>query len=135
METLAAVACLLGGLLCGVLAVGNVRYERHRRATGAVVPGRIVDARWQQNTAGAMYQGPVVEFVDREGRTRQFQQRSGTTFTPQVGAPVQVWYDPQHPDERPVLHEDAATKAIPVIFGLLAVGLLVVGAVLLAVAS
>ena len=70
------------------------------------------------NTAGAIYQGPVVEFVDHEGRTRHFQQRSGTSFsTPQVGRPVQVWYDPQNPDERPVLHQDTVSKAFPIIFG------------------
>lgn len=134
MEILAAVACLLGGLFFAFLVYGNLNYERHRARSGTVVPGRIVDAEWNMNTAGAIYQGPVVEFVDHEGRTRHFQQRSGTSFsTPQVGRPVQVWYDPQNPDERPVLHRDSVSKAFPVIFGVVALGLLVVGGVLLAV--
>ncbi|MFP5253006.1 MAG: DUF3592 domain-containing protein [Actinomycetes bacterium] len=134
MEILAAVACLLGGLFFAFLVYGNLNYERHRARRGAVVTGRIVDARWDMNTAGAIYQGPVVEFVDHQGRTRRFEQRSGTSFSaPQVGLPVQVWYDPDNPDERPVLHQDGVSKAFPVIFGLVALGLLVVGGVLLAV--
>lgn len=134
MEILAAVVCLLGGLFFAFLVYGNLNYERHRVRTGTVVPGRIVDAEWNMNTAGAIYQGPVVEFVDHEGRTRHFQQRSGTSFSaPQVGSPVQVWYDPQDPEQDPVLHQDTVSKAFPVIFGIVALGLLVVGGALLAV--
>jgi hypothetical protein len=132
MQIVAAVACLLGGLFFSFLVYGNLNYERHRARHGAVVTGRIVESRWDMNTAGAIYRGPVVEFVDHEGRTRHFQHRSGTSFsTPQVGRPVQVWYDPENPDERPVLHQDTVSKAFPVIFGLVSGGLLVVGGVLL----
>ena len=134
MEILGAATTILAGLAFLLFVYGNLSYERQRRSRGVVVQGRIVGAEWDMNTASAVYQAPVVEFVDREGRTRRFQQRSGTTFRPDVGSTVEVWYDPERPDDKPVLHEDRPTKLFPVIFGLLGVVLVGVGGVLLAVA-
>lgn len=132
MEMLAALGTLVAGLAFLVLAYGNLNYERHRRSRGVVTHGVVVDSAWRMNTVAAMYQAPEVEFVDQQGTTRRFQQPSGTTFRPDVGSQVEVWYDPANPDEPPVIHEDRPTKLFPVIFGLVGLATTVVGAVLLA---
>ena len=131
MEILAASTALLAGLAFLVVAYGNLSYERHRRSRGVVTQGVIVDSAWRMNSVEATYQAPEVEFVDQQGTTRRFQQPSGTTFRPDVGSQVQVWYDPADPDEAPVIHQDKATSMFPVIFGLVGLGATVVGAVLL----
>ena len=131
MEILAAVTTLVAGLFFLALAYGNLSYERHRRSRGVVTQGVVVDSAWRMNTVTATYQAPEVEFVDQHGTTRRFQQPSGTTFRPEVGSQVEVWYDPADPDESPVLHEDRPTKLFPAIFGLVGVGALVIGSVLL----
>jgi hypothetical protein len=131
MEILAAAGTLVAGLAFLVLAYGNLNYERHRRSHGVVTQGVIVDSAWRMNTVEAIYQAPEVEFVDQQGTTRRFQQPSGTSFRPEVGSQVSVWYDPADPDEPPVIHEDRATKMFPVVFGLVGLATTVVGAVLL----
>lgn len=131
MEILAAVGTLVAGLAFLVLAYGNLSYERHRRSRGVVTQGVIIDSAWRMNSVEATYQAPEVEFVDQQGTTRRFQQPSGTTFRPEIGSQVQVWYDPADPDGAPVIHEDRATKMFPVIFGLVGLGTTVVGLVLL----
>jgi hypothetical protein len=131
VEILAAVVTLVAGLFFLVLAYGNVNYERHRRSHGVVTEGVIVDSAWRMNSVRASYQAPEVEFVDQQGATRRFQQPSGTTFKPEIGSRVEVWYDPSDPDGSPVLHEDRPTKLFPVVFGLVGLGAVVVGAVLL----
>jgi hypothetical protein len=118
----AALIPLLVGLLFLALAVGNHRYERHRRTRGVVVEGRIIDSEWDMNSTGAIFQAPVVEYVDRDGSLRRFTQRSGTTFKPAVGARVPVWFDPAT-GEGPVLHQDGPTAMFKWLFG--GVGLLV----------
>ena len=132
METLAAFGTLVAGLAFLTLAYGNLNYERDRRSRGVVVDGVVVGSEWQVNTVEAIYQSPEVEFVDREGTKRRFQQPSGTTARPKVGTPVQVWYDPERPDQPPVIHEDTVTRMIPWVFGLLGLGATVVGGVLIA---
>jgi hypothetical protein len=131
MEILAAAGTLVAGLAFLVLAYGNLNYERHRRTRGVVTQGVIVDSAWRMNSVEAIYQAPEVEFVDQQGTTRRFQQPSGTSFRPDVGSQVAVWYDPSDPDEPPVLHEDKPTKMFPVIFGLVGLAATVIGAVLL----
>ena len=131
MEILAASTALLTGLAFLVVAYGNLSYERHRRSRGVVTQGVIVDSAWRMNSVEATYQAPEVEFVDQQGTTRRFEQPSGTSFRPDVGSQVQVWYDPTDPDEAPVIHQDKATSMLPVIFGLVGLGATVVGAVLL----
>ena len=131
MEILAALGTLAAGLAFLVLAYGNLSYERHRRSRGVVTQGMIVDSAWRMNSVEAIYQAPEVEFVDQQGTTRRFQQPSGTSFRPEIGSQVAVWYDPADPDADPVLHEDTATKMFPVIFGLVGLVAMAVGAVLL----
>lgn len=131
MEILAAVVTLVAGLFFVVLAYGNLNYERHRRSHGVVTEGVIVDSAWRMNSVRARYQAPEVEFVDQQGTTRRFQQPSGTTFRPEIGSRVEVWYDPADPEESPVLHEDRPTKLFPVVFGLVGLVAVLVGAVLL----
>lgn len=131
MEILAALGTLVAGLAFLVLAYGNLNYERHRRSRGVVTQGVIVGSAWRMNSVEATYQAPEVEFVDQQGTTRRFEQPSGTSFRPDVGSQVQVWYDPTNPDEAPVIHRDKATSMFPVIFGLVGLGATVVGAVLL----
>ena len=82
METLAAFGTLLAGLAFLTLAYGNLNYERDRRSRGVVVDGVVVGSEWQVNSVEAIYQSPEVEFVDREGTKRRFQQPSGTTARP-----------------------------------------------------
>lgn len=131
MEILAASTAVLIGLGFLVLAYGNLNYERHRRSRGVVAQGVIVGSAWRMNSVEATYQAPEVEFVDQQGTTRRFEQPSGTSFRPDVGSQVQVWYDPTNPDEAPVIHRDRATSMFPVIFGLVGIGATVVGVVLL----
>ena len=131
MEILAASTAVLIGLGFLVVAYGNLSYERHRRSRGVVTQGVIVDSSWRMNSVEAIYQAPEVEFVDQQGNTRRFQQPSGTSFRPDVGSQVEVWYDPAHPDEGPVIHRDKVTSMFPVLFGLVGLGATVVGTVLL----
>lgn len=131
MEILAASGTLLAGLVFLLLTYGNVNYERHRRSRGVVVQGTIVSSDWQINSVEAIYQSPDVEFVDLEGNKRRFNQRSGTSFKPEIGGTVPVWYDPEDPDDRPVIHEDTATRMFPWIFGIVGVLTTTVGLVLL----
>jgi hypothetical protein len=131
MEILAAAVTLVAGLAFLVLAYGNLSYERHRRSRGVVTQGVIVDSAWRMNSVEAMYQAPEVELVDQQGTTRRFQQPSGTTFRPEIGSQVAVWYDPADPGADPVVHEDKATGMFPVIFGLVGLGAIVTGLVLL----
>jgi hypothetical protein len=131
VEILAALGTLVAGLAFLVLAYGNLNYERHRRSRGVVTQGVIVDSAWRMNSVEAIYQAPEVEFVDQQGTTRRFQQPSGTSFRPELGSQVAVWYDPADPFADPVLHEDTATRMFPVVFGLVGLVAVVVGAVLL----
>lgn len=101
MQILAALGTLLAGIAFLVLAYGNLNYERHRRSRGVVTQGVIVDSAWRMNSVEAIYQAPEVEFVDQQGATRRFQQPSGTSFRPDVGSQVAVWYDPADPTRRP----------------------------------
>lgn len=124
------VVLLLVGLMFLVLAWGNRNYERHRRSRGVVLEGRIVDSEWDMNSTGAVFQAPVVEYVDQAGATRRFTHRSGTTFKPAVGARVGVWLDPAT-GEGPVLHDDRVNAWVFRLFGglgaaatVLAVGML-----------
>ena len=131
MEILAASTAVLIGLGFLVVAYGNLSYERHRRSRGVVTQGVIVDSSWRMNSVEAIYQAPEVEFVDQQGNTRRFQQPSGTSFRPDIGSQVEVWYDPAHPDEGPVIHRDEVTSMFPVVFGLVGLGATGVGTVLL----
>jgi len=121
---------LLVGLLFLVLAWGNRSYERHRRSRGVVLEGLVVDSEWDMNSTGAVFQAPVVEYVDRSGETRRFTHRSGTTFKPDVGAHVGVWLDPAT-GEGPVLHEDRVTSWVFRLFGGLGAAATVLAVVLL----
>lgn len=124
------VVLLLVGLMFLALAWGNRNYERHRRSRGVVLEGRIVDSEWDMNSTGAVFQAPVVEYVDQAGATRRFTHRSGTTFKPAVGARVGVWLDPAT-GEGPVLHDDRVNAWVFRLFGGLGAAATVLAVVLL----
>ena len=130
VEIAGPVVLLLVGLMFLALAWGNRRYERHRRSRGTVLDGLVVGSEWDMNSTGAVFQAPVVEYVDRAGVTRRFTQRSGTTFRPDVGAHVGVWVDPET-GEGPVLHEDRVTSWVFRLFGGLGAAAVVLAVVLL----
>jgi hypothetical protein len=116
VEIAGPLVVLLVGLLFLTLAWGNRNHERQRRSRGVVLEGLVVDSEWDMNSTGAVFQAPVVEYVDQAGETRRFTQRSGTTFKPDVGAHVGVWVDPAT-GEGPVLHEDRVTSRVFLLFG------------------
>ena len=130
VEIAGPVVLLLVGLLFLTLAWGNRNYERHRRSRGIVLEGVVVDSEWDMNSTGAVFQAPVVQYVDQAGATQRFTQRSGTTFKPAVGARVGVWLDPAT-GEGPVLHEDRVTAWVFRLFGGLGAAATVLAVVLL----
>jgi hypothetical protein len=118
VEIAGPLVVLLVGLLFLALAWGNRNHERQRRSRGVVLEGLVVDSEWDMNSTGAVFQAPVVEYVEPDGSHRRFVHRSGTSFEPSVGANVGVWYDPST-GEGPVLHEDRPMQFIMVLFGVL----------------
>ena len=131
MQILMALTVLLVGLVFLGVVAGNLNYERDRRRRGVVTEGVIVDSAWDINSVEAIYQAPVVEYVDQQGVTQRFQQRSGTTFKPPVGSRVEVWYDPAAPGEGPQIHEDKPMGVIRVVFAGAGLAAVAVGVLLL----
>lgn len=130
VEIAGPVVLLLVGLMFLALWWGNRNHERHRRSRGVVLEGRIVDSEWDMNSVGAVFQAPVVEYVDQAGARRRFTHRSGTTFKPDVGARVGVWLDPAT-GAGPTLHEDRVMSWVFRLFGALGAAATVLAVVLL----
>lgn len=47
-----------------------------------VLEGLVVDSGWDMSSTGAVFQAPLVQYVDQAGATRRFTTRSGTTCKP-----------------------------------------------------
>jgi hypothetical protein len=132
-------ATLVGGFFL-LLGWGMRSTQRSRRRRGVITDGVVVGSQWQRFAAAGeptTYAAPEVEFTDRDGETRRFLHQAGSTnVRPRTGRPVKVWYDPQRPDEVPVIHAEPVATAVPLALiglGLLAlgVGVLMLGALVL----
>lgn len=130
VEIVGPVILLLVGLMFAVISWGNRNYEEQRHRRGTVLGGRIVGSEWDMNSSGAVFQAPVIEYVDQAGETVRFTHRSGTTFAPAVGKHVDVWLDPAT-GEGPRLHEDRVTSWVFRLFGLVGAGAIVLALALL----
>jgi hypothetical protein len=122
-------AFLVAGVLCLVGAYGRVRFERDRRSRGVVVPGRVVGSTPARFGSGT-YFCPVVEFAGPTG-TRTFTQPSGTSWRPEVGREVRVWFDPARPEDDPVIHRDRVQALFVPVLLVLGLGALTGGVLLL----
>ncbi|WP_223164247.1 DUF3592 domain-containing protein [Nocardioides mesophilus] len=131
METPIAIVVLVVGGFFLLLGVGAHNADRHRRRTGAVTPGVVVDAETVRNTTGALYDVPVVEFRDGSGELRRFSHNAGTRQGPTMGRTVQVWYDPRDPGATPVIDDDGVNRMFKVVFLLVGAVAVTVGVVLL----
>lgn len=112
------------------------RAEVRRRRTGLVTPGRIVgQGTLKVSSPGeprSAYNVAVVDFFDRSGRLRRFENPVGTNLPVSVGRVVQVWFDPDDPEASPMIHDHPGNWILPA--ALLTAGTLstLVGLVLLA---
>jgi hypothetical protein len=121
----AGILVLFVGTAFLVLSYGMWNHERHRAPRGVLVPGTIIGHGWRAYGTGGdatPVMVPIVRFHDLEGREREFVHRAGTNVTrPQPSRDVTVWYDPEIPDENPVIHGEAVMRAFPWIFGFVGV--------------
>lgn len=121
----ALMATLVGSFFAFV-GWGMLRTERDRDTRGVVTRGTITGSRWSSPAGDTLVGRPVVEFIDHSGQRRTFVHSAGTNAEPKKGRTVQVWYDPDRPDEDPVLYREGVATMAPVLF-------LVVGAITLVV--
>lgn len=120
---------LVVGSMFAFLGWGSWNHNRHRARRGVVTSGVIV-AEKVKGVAGpdvGVYGFPVVEFTDAGGQVRRFTHPAGTNIGPTIGRSVPVWYDPENPEEAPVIHGEAAMTAFPYLFMVVG-GLAVTGA-------
>ena len=120
-----AMALVVGGLFT-LFGWGSRNQNRHRDRRGVVTTGVIVAEQVDGIGGGdvGLYGFPVVEFTDTRGGVRRFTHPSGTNVGPAIGSSVPVWYDPEVPDEPPVIHREPVMTVFPYLF--LVLGLLVV---------
>ena len=134
----------MAGILTVVGAVfvfhGLRVFGRTRRfvAVSASAKGTVTDSvgRWHRNpgdTPGSSrLSHPVVRFVTQEGRTVEFESQVGSNLSPGIGQEVTVIYDPLNPQDARI-SSFMMLWALPAVFTVLGVLLLVPGALLLCV--
>lgn len=123
-------ALLMGTVGSILFAVGFLmrRTQRDRAGRGLVAEGTVRGSRWSASTEApgerSVHAYPLVEFTDATGQVRQFVHQAGTNVRPKEGRRVRVWYDPDRPEEQPVIHGEAVATVGPLV--VMVVGALVV---------
>lgn len=125
------ITCLVAGLGFLLLSFGMGNAERHRRSTGVLVPGFVVGSETVRTRGGTYYEAALIEFRDDSGQVRRFRRTSGTTARPKNGTPVQVRFDPLHPDAEPSVEGDQLTAVLRVVFAVAGAVAAAVGVALL----
>jgi hypothetical protein len=134
------IVALVAGLLTVVGAVfafhGLRVFGRTRRfvAASASAKGTVTDSvgRWYSDPGVSKLSHPVARFVTGDGRTVEFESQVGSNLAPKVGQEVTVLYDPLNPKEARI-RSFMMLWALPSIFTVLGVLLLVPGVLMLSV--
>jgi hypothetical protein len=139
MEAIGIVALLTA--VGAVFAFHGLRVLRRTRrfvAASASATGTVTDSvgRWNSDPGDdpgvSRLSHPVVRFVTGDGRTVEFESQVGSNLAPKVGQEVTVLYDPLDPKEARI-RSFMMLWALPSIFTVLEVLLLVPGVLMLSV--
>jgi hypothetical protein len=114
-------ALLMGTVGAFLLVLGRLahRGRRDRVGRGLVTEGTVLGSRWSASTEGpgsrTVHAYPVVEFTDVTGEQRRFVHEAGTNVRPKAGRRVPVWYDPDRPEDTPVIQGEAVSVLLPLL--------------------
>lgn len=102
-----ALAVFAGGFLLygSWLLYHQWRAARDHRRHGTRTTGKVVDVETEDSgIADPHVVGyPVVHFVDRAGRVREFRSQDGYSPWPEIGRAIPLWYDPDDDTVVPVV--------------------------------
>jgi Protein of unknown function (DUF3592) len=136
----AAVAALFTaiGAVFAVRGYRGIRETRRFVDASASATGTVTDSvgRWYRDPGDdpgvSKLSHPVVRFVTGDGRTVEFESQAASNLAPKIGQQVTVLYDPTNPKEAKI-KSFMMLWALPVIFTVLGVFLLIPGLLMLSI--
>ncbi len=139
--TLIGAAFALFGLVFvtigGAIARSAARFRRHAgRTTGTIVALRMRHSSSSSGAISGPYFLPTVAFTTRDGREIRAEAAVGSNPPPgRVGRTVGVLYDPDQPERFRVDTLLGRGGCIPVVFIVIGIGFVGIGALMLSIAS
>lgn len=119
---------MIVGFIVGLAFVGAGVYafRQNRRMShgGGPVPGTIVDVYSQSGSSGGYTQIPIVAFQTLDGHNIRTKAGGGPGIPTQLGLPVQIVYDPAHPNVARINTRAGRGTYLPFVFVAAGIGLI-----------